>query len=90
MVSLLKLVLKFLQESRIVRTIKRQLVKRALDMLGDIAKREDSADYTAFWEAFGRNIKLGVIEDQANRDTLAKLLRWVGVGKGRIGDWVGT
>ena len=75
MVSLLKLAATFLQESRIVRTIKRQLVKRALDMLGDIAKREDPADYTAFWEAFGRNIKLGVIEDQANRDTLAKLLR---------------
>jgi HSP90 family molecular chaperone len=64
----------------VVRMIKRQLMKRALDMLGEIAKREDPADYAAFWEAFGRNIKLGVIEDQSNRDVLAKLLRWVGAG----------
>lgn len=33
-------------------------------------------DYDAFWEAFGRNLKLGVIEDAANREALAKLLRF--------------
>lgn len=29
-----------------------------------------------FWDAFGRNIKIGVIEDQANRDALTDLLRF--------------
>ena len=33
-------------------------------------------DYETFWESFGRNIKLGCIEDQANKETLAALLRF--------------
>lgn len=73
-----------LQESRVVRAIRRQLVKRSLDMLTDMAERSAEQekkegqvdDYTTFWEAFGRNLKLGVIEDAANRPTLAKLLRF--------------
>ena len=71
-----------LQESRVVRAIRKQLVKRSLDMIADIASRESTqedgkvGDYTTFWEAFGRNIKLGVIEDAANRPALSKLLRF--------------
>ena len=44
-------------------------------MLKEISKR-DNGDYDTFWDAFGRNLKLGVIEDTANRDALAPLLRF--------------
>ena len=63
-----------------VRTIKRQLVRRTLEMLTDLAKRPakdpeadapegstPSSDYSIFWESFGKYIKLGVLDDQANR-----------------------
>jgi heat shock protein 90kDa beta len=74
-----------LQESRVVRAIKRQLVKRTLDALTSMAERCASEenkvdDYTTFWEAFGRNIKLGVLEDEGNRQILAKLLRFSSSG----------
>eukprot|EP00889_Picochlorum_renovo_P005262 jgi/Picre1/32292/NNA_007638.t1 len=70
-----------LQESRVVRAIKRQLVKRTLNAITAMAeksKEEGTKDdtYITFWEAFGRNIKLGVLEDEGNRQVLAKLLRF--------------
>lgn len=37
---------------------------------------EEEDKYELFWKAFGKNIKLGVIEDAANRSKLAKLLRF--------------
>ncbi len=52
-----------------VRVIKKQLVKRSLDMLADIAGRPEQdgkKDYDTFWESFGKFIKLGAIEDQAS------------------------
>jgi heat shock protein beta len=66
-----------LQESRVVRAIRKQLVKRTLDAIASMAEDEDSKDsYATFWEAFGRNIKLGILEDEGNRQALAKLLRF--------------
>ncbi|KAL4421773.1 hypothetical protein ABPG77_009756 [Micractinium sp. CCAP 211/92] len=65
-----------LQENRVVRLIRKQLVKRSIDMVSEIAGREDKKDYEAFWESFGRYIKLGCIEDGDNREALAKLLRF--------------
>ena len=66
-----------LQESRVVRAIRKQLIKRTLDAITTMAEDEESKDtYVTFWEAFGRNIKLGVLEDEANRPLLAKLLRF--------------
>lgn len=60
-----------LQESRVVRVIKKQLVKRTLEMLKDIAarpaKEDGKSDYDTFWDSFGKFIKLGAIEDQSNK-----------------------
>ena len=64
-----------LQESRVVRVMRKRLVRKTLDMLKEIAAR-DNDDYDTFWDAFGRNLKLGVIEDAANRDALGALLRF--------------
>jgi len=65
-----------LQEGRVVRVMRRRLVKKALDMMKDLAAVEDPAAYNAFYDAFGRNLKLGVIEDEANRAALGDLLRF--------------
>jgi len=43
---------------------------------GDAATKKDDSAYVAFWKAFGKNIKLGVIEDSSNRTKLSKLLRF--------------
>lgn len=54
-----------------VRVIKKQLVKRALDMLKEVAERPSvegkPSDYNTLWESFGKYIKLGAIEDNANK-----------------------
>lgn len=65
-----------LQESRIVRVIRKQLVRRSLEMIEDLAGKEGGEDYKTFWESFGRNLKIGVIEDTENRERLSKLLRF--------------
>jgi len=59
-----------LQESRVVRVIKKQLVKKSLDLLKEVAERPEKdgkKDYDTFWDAFGKFIKLGGIEDQSNK-----------------------
>ncbi|MEW5299518.1 MAG: hypothetical protein WDW36_002529 [Sanguina aurantia] len=65
-----------LQESRIVRLIRKQLVRRSLEMFEALANKEGGEDYKTLWESFGRNLKIGVIEDTENRERLAKLLRY--------------
>ena len=42
---------------------------------GEEKKKADEDKYDQFWKNFGKNIKLGVIEDATNRNKLAKLLR---------------
>jgi heat shock protein beta len=51
-------------------------------MLKELSERADGKDYETFWEAFGRNVKLGIIEDTANREELAGLLRFASSGSG--------
>ncbi|KAG2494319.1 hypothetical protein HYH03_007672 [Edaphochlamys debaryana] len=65
-----------LQESRIVRVIRKQLVRRSIEMMEELASKEGGEDYKTFWEAFGRQIKYGIVEDTENRERLSKLLRF--------------
>jgi molecular chaperone HtpG len=64
-----------LQESKVVETIKAGSVKRVLGLLEDLAEN-DKDKYTKVWKEFGRALKEGPGEDFANRERIAKLLRF--------------
>lgn len=66
-----------LQESRIVRIMKKRLVRKAFDMILGISMSEDREDYLNFWRNFGKHMKLGCIEDRENHKRIAPLLRFV-------------
>ena len=63
-----------LQENRQIQSIRTGSVKRVLDLLGAMAKDEPDK-YAKFWDNFGRVLKEGVVEDDRNRESIAKLLR---------------
>ncbi len=68
-----------LQESRDVKAIRDGVTKRVLSMLEELANAEsdeDKAKYAAFWKEFGQVLKEGLGEDFANRERIAKLLRF--------------
>jgi len=64
-----------LQESRDVEAIRAGCTKRVLSLLEELAENQKEK-YAAFWKEFGRVIKEGVGEDSANRERIAKLLRF--------------
>ncbi len=64
-----------LQQSKDVQAIRAAATKRVLTLLEELAEK-DAAKYQTFWTTFGRVLKEGVPEDHANRDRLAKLLRF--------------
>lgn len=118
-----------LQQMKMIKVMSKKLVKKALEMLkqmaeddyeyvdedeegeegegeGDDAETEETGEevaeeeeddgpskYEEFWRAFGKNLKLGVIEDAANRNKLAKLLRYSSTadldGQVSLDDYIG-
>ncbi len=64
-----------LQNNRTVEKIKSALVKRSLDMLEDLAANKPE-EYAEFWKTFGVVLKEGIIEDPAQKERIAKLLRF--------------
>merc|ERR1712184_232616 len=63
-----------LQQNKILRVIKKNLVKKCLEMFAEIAEKKD--DYKKLYEQFGKCLKLGVHEDSTNRTKVAELMRY--------------
>lgn len=81
-----------LQQHNILKVMGKKLVRKALEMLKNLAADSEKAredwlqthdntddfvdEYLAFWKEFSKNLKLGLIEDSQNRTKLSKLMRF--------------
>jgi len=64
-----------LQDSQVVRAIRKHVVKKSLDLLEKLAK-DKPEDYTTFWKAFGTVLKEGLATEAEHKDKLGGLLRY--------------
>lgn len=64
-----------IQESRLIRVIKKKLVRKALEMFKDMSEDEESYK-EKFYPKYGLNLKLGILQDESNKNKLAELLRF--------------